>query len=122
MGARAGRSLPGDEQPARTGEQVDADQIRLIAAEESFLNAKLGEPYTAYCAKVPRLVPAITPRVPASTLQPKSPTAFLGEIYMWGVVATFTILGWRYNSILLIKGILVSLGISLIVRAFLPKR
>jgi len=96
--------------------------LRLIASEESFLTAKLGEPYLAYCAKVPRLVPAITPRVPASTLQPKWPIAFLGEIYMWGVVATFAILGWRYNSILLIKGILVSLGISLIVRAFLPRR
>ncbi|HWW98457.1 MAG TPA: isoprenylcysteine carboxylmethyltransferase family protein [Edaphobacter sp.] len=97
-------------------------QLRLIASEESFLTAKLGEPYLTYCAKVSRLVPAITPRVPASTLQPKWPTAFLGEIYMWGVVATFAILGWRYNSILLIKGILVSLGISLIVRAFLPRR
>jgi protein-S-isoprenylcysteine O-methyltransferase Ste14 len=97
-------------------------QLRLIASEESFLTAKLGEPYQAYRAKVPRHVPAITPRVPASTLQPKWPTAFLGEIYMWGVVMTFTILGWRYNSILLIKGVLISLGISLIVRAFLPRR
>jgi len=97
-------------------------QLRLIASEESFLTTKLGEPYLAYCAKVSRLIPAITPRVPASTLQPKWPAAFVGEIYMWGVVATFAILGWRYNSILLIKGILVSLGISLIVRAFLPKR
>jgi hypothetical protein len=97
-------------------------QLRLIAAEESFLSAKLGEPYLAYCAKVPRLFPALTPRVPASTLQPKWPLAFLGEIYMWGVFATFAILGWRYNSILLIKGVLISLGLSLIVRAFLPKR
>jgi hypothetical protein len=97
-------------------------QLRLIAAEESFLTAKLGEPYTAYCAKVPRLIPAITPRVPASTMQTKWPLAFLGEIYMWGVVVSFAILGWRYNSILLIKGVLISLGISLIVRAFLPKR
>jgi len=97
-------------------------QLRLIAAEESFLSAKLGEPYTAYCAKVPRLVPAITPRIPASTLQPTWPTAFLGEIYMWGVVVSFTILGWRYNSILLIKGVLISLGLSLIVRGFLPRR
>jgi protein-S-isoprenylcysteine O-methyltransferase Ste14 len=97
-------------------------QLRLIAAEESFLTARLGEPYLAYCAKVARLVPAITPRVPASTLQPKWPTAFLGEIYMWGVVVTFAILGWRYNSILLIKGVLISLGLSLIVRAFLPRR
>jgi protein-S-isoprenylcysteine O-methyltransferase Ste14 len=97
-------------------------QLRLIAVEESFLTAKLGEPYLAYCNKVPRLIPALTPRVPASTLKPKWPVAFLGEIYMWGVVVTFAILGWRYNSILLIKGVLISLGISLIVRAFLPKR
>jgi protein-S-isoprenylcysteine O-methyltransferase Ste14 len=97
-------------------------QLRLIVAEESFLTAKLGEPYLAYCAKVPRLFPALTPQVPASTMQPNWPTAVLGEIYMWGVVASFAILGWRYNSILLIKGVLVSLGVSLIVRAFLPKR
>jgi protein-S-isoprenylcysteine O-methyltransferase Ste14 len=97
-------------------------QHRLIVAEESFLTAKLGEPYLAYCAKVPRLIPALTPRVPASAMQPKWPLAFLGEIYMWGVVISFAILGWRYNSILIIKGILVSLGVSLIVRAFLPKR
>jgi protein-S-isoprenylcysteine O-methyltransferase Ste14 len=97
-------------------------QLRLIVAEESFLTAKLGEPYLAYCAKVPRLFPALTPQVPASTTQPNWPTAFLGEIYMWGVVVSFAILGWRYNSILLIKGVLVSLGVSLIVRAFLPKR
>jgi protein-S-isoprenylcysteine O-methyltransferase Ste14 len=97
-------------------------QLRLIAAEESFLTTKLGAPYFAYCAKVPRLVPALTPRVPASTMQPKWPFAFLGEIYMWGVVVSFAILGWRYNSILLIKGVLISLGISLIVRAFIPRR
>jgi protein-S-isoprenylcysteine O-methyltransferase Ste14 len=97
-------------------------QLRLIAAEESFLTTTLGEPYLAYCAKVPRLIPALTPRAPASTLQPKWPTAFLGEIYVWGVVVTFATLGWRYNSILLIKGVLISLGLSLIVRAFLPRR
>ena len=97
-------------------------QLRLIGGEESFLTAKLGEPYLAYRAKVPSLFPAITPRVPASTLEPNWPTAFLGEIYMWGVVITFAFFGWRYNSMLLIKGVLISLGASLIIRAFLPKR
>jgi protein-S-isoprenylcysteine O-methyltransferase Ste14 len=97
-------------------------QLRLIAGEESFLTAKLGAPYLAYCAKVPRLIPSLTPRVPTSTLEPQWPTAFLGEIYMWGVVATFAAFGWRYNSNLLIKGVLISLGISLIARAFIPKR
>ena len=97
-------------------------QLRLIAAEESFLTTKLSAPYLAYCAKVPRLIPALTPRVPASTIPPKWLLAFLGEIYVWGVAVSFAILGWRYNSILIIKGVLISLGLSLIVRAFLPKR
>ena len=96
-------------------------QLRLIAAEESFLATKLGEPYLAYCTKVSRLWFAITPHVPASATRPNWPMAFLGEIYMWGVVVTFAVLGWRYNSILLIKGVLISLGLSLITRAFLPK-
>ena len=97
-------------------------QMRLIAAEESFLTDKLGAPYIAYCAKVPRLLPAFTARVPASTVQPTWPTAFLSEIYMWGVFVSFAVLGWRYNSVLIIKGILISLGVSLIVRAFIPKK
>jgi protein-S-isoprenylcysteine O-methyltransferase Ste14 len=96
-------------------------QLRLINAEESFLAAKLGEPYLAYCAKVPRLFPSLTARVPASATQTTWFKALLSEIYMWGVFVSFATLGWRYNSVLIIKGVLISLGISLIIRAFLPK-
>jgi protein-S-isoprenylcysteine O-methyltransferase Ste14 len=101
---------------------IGLEQLRLISAEEPFLTAKLGEPYLAYCAKVPRIIPSLTPRIPASPMQPAWPIAFLGEIYMWGAVISFAIFGWRYNSILIIKGIVVSLGVSLIARAFIPKR
>jgi protein-S-isoprenylcysteine O-methyltransferase Ste14 len=97
-------------------------QLRLIFGEESFLTAKLGAPYLDYCAKVPRLLPSLTARIPASPTRPAWPTAFLSEIYMWGVAISFATLGWRYNSVLIIKSVLISLGISLIVRAFLPKR
>jgi protein-S-isoprenylcysteine O-methyltransferase Ste14 len=96
-------------------------QLRLIAGEESFLTDKLGTPYTAYCAKVPRLIPSITARVPASAVESTWTKAFLSEIYMWGVFVSFAVLGWRYNSFLIIKGVLISLGVSLIVRAFIPK-
>jgi protein-S-isoprenylcysteine O-methyltransferase Ste14 len=96
--------------------------MRLITAEESFLAAKLGEPYLAYCAKIPRLFPSLTARVPASTTKPFWLKAFFAEIYMWGVCVSFAALGWRYNSVLIIKGVLISLGVSLIIRAFLPKR
>jgi protein-S-isoprenylcysteine O-methyltransferase Ste14 len=101
---------------------IGLEQLRLIGAEEPFLTAKLGEPYLAYCARVPRLIPALIPRISASTMRPAWPIAFLGEIYMWGVVVSFAIFGWRYNSILIIKGVIISFGISLIARAFIPKR
>ncbi len=41
-------------------------QLRLILGEEDFLRARLGEAYAAYCARVPRLLPALRPRVAAS--------------------------------------------------------
>ncbi|MBB5340649.1 methyltransferase family protein [Tunturiibacter gelidoferens] len=99
--------------------------LRLILGEEFFLTAKLGAPYLEYCAKVPRLFPSFTARIPAFPMRPTWPTAFLSEIYMWGVAISFATLGWRYNSMLIIKGVLISLGLSLIVRAFLkpaPRR
>ncbi len=97
-------------------------QLRLIAGEEAYLTGKLGELYLAYRAKVPALLPALTPRVPASPTQPKWSQAFLGEIYFWGVFLAFVIAGWRYNAFLIIQGVLISLGVSLVARAFVPKR
>lgn len=97
-------------------------ELRLIAGEEAFLTAKLGDSYRAYCARVPRIFPAFTARVAASPTQPAWPLAFLTEIYMWGVVVVFILLGYRYNALILIRGVLIALGVSLIVRAFTPKR
>ncbi len=97
-------------------------QLRLIAGEEAYLTSKLGELYLAYRAKVPALLPALTPRVPASPTQPKWSQAFLGEVYFWGVFLAFVIAGWRYNAFLIIQGVLISLGVSLVARAFVPKR
>jgi protein-S-isoprenylcysteine O-methyltransferase Ste14 len=97
-------------------------QLLLIAGEEPFLVAKLGASYEAYKAKVPRLLPALTPRVPASGQKGAWPQAFLGEIYFWGVAGSFAVVGWRYNAFLLIKCVVVSLGVSMVARAFVPKK
>jgi protein-S-isoprenylcysteine O-methyltransferase Ste14 len=96
-------------------------QLRLILAEEPFLSAKLGAPYTAYCALVPRLLPTLRPRVAPAGLAPRWPQAFVGEIYMWGVALSFAFAGWRYNAWLVTQCVIVSLGISLVVRAFTPR-
>lgn len=100
---------------------IGAFELRLIAVEEAFLTRTVGEPYLAYCAKVPRLFPAFAARVPSSNITPHWPIAFLSEIYMWGVVVTFLAVGWRYNSFLIMQGVIVSLGLLLIVRAILPR-
>jgi protein-S-isoprenylcysteine O-methyltransferase Ste14 len=96
-------------------------QLRLIFAEESFLGAKMGDAYRAYCAAVPRLLPALRARVAQSAVQPSWGLGVLGEIYMWGVAISFAALGWMYNSMLIIQGVVVSLGVSLVARAFVPK-
>jgi len=44
--------------------------------------------------------------------------ALLAEIYVVGVALSFAVLGWRYNSLLLTKCVLVCFGVSLVARAF----
>lgn len=96
-------------------------ESRLIFIEESFLTRTLGEPYLAYCARVPRVVPALSPRVAASATRPNWRLAFLSESYMWGVTLTLAVVGYRYNAMVIIQGILISLGVSLVIRALLPR-
>jgi hypothetical protein len=37
------------------------------------------------------------------------------------VAVTFALLGWRYNASLLIQGVVVSVGVSIVTRAFISK-
>jgi len=96
-------------------------QIRLIFVQEPFLAARLGQPYLDYCKRVPRILPSITPRVASSGAKPRWLQAVLGEIYMIGVPISFAIFGWRYNAFLLTKCVIISLGVSLVVRALAPR-
>jgi protein-S-isoprenylcysteine O-methyltransferase Ste14 len=100
---------------------LGVEQLRLIGGEEAFLARTLGEPYRAYMARVPRLVPSLRTRVDGAGARPAWGTAVLGEIYMWGVVVAFVAVGWRYNAEMVTQGVLVALGVSLVARAFVPK-
>ncbi len=94
-------------------------QIRLIGAEEPFLINKLGEPYRLYCAAVPCFFPSLRPRVPPAGARPNYKNGLLSEIFVVGCAISFITLGRNFNSILLLKGVLISLGLSLIARAFI---
>jgi protein-S-isoprenylcysteine O-methyltransferase Ste14 len=96
-------------------------QIRLIFIEEPFLVARLGQPYIDYCKRVPRILPALSPRVPASNAKPHWLQGILGEIYMIGVALSFAVFGWRYDAFFLTKCVIISLGVSLVVRALAPR-
>ena len=93
-------------------------QVRLILREEPFLRETLGEAYVAYCARVPRLVPALTPRVAGTWRVPAWGQAVLGEVYFWGVAGSFAVAGWGYNAWLLMRCVVVSFGASLVARGF----
>ena len=96
-------------------------QLRLIGAEEAFLLNKIGENYRLYCAAVPRLLPSLRPCVPPSGTRPDYRSGLLSEIFFIGCAISFIALGGNFNSTLLLKGILISLGLSLVTMAFIPK-
>jgi len=60
-----------------------AFSVRLIAREEAELRKTQGEPYAVYCARVPRFVPALAPRVASGGRKPRWKQALAGESFMW---------------------------------------
>ena len=96
-------------------------QLRLIGGEERYLTETLGVPYLNYKAAVPRLAPSVKAKVPGSGVRPRWIEGMLAETYAIGTVIAFAVFGWQFNSMLLVKGVLISFGLSLVVRAFLPK-
>jgi len=95
--------------------------MRLILAEEAFLTGQLGEPYRNYLSAVPRLIPRLRTTLPPSSQKPHWLHAVIAEINPIGVFIVFAVLSWTYNNHLMIQGILVSFGVSLVVRALMPQ-
>ena len=96
-------------------------QLRLAMAEEPFLEKQFGEPYRAYMTRVPQFLPAPRPPMPGSGARAHWLQAIAGESYMVGVVITLLAFGWDFNAQPLVRGILISLGVSLVLQAFLPR-
>ncbi|MGB6744032.1 MAG: isoprenylcysteine carboxylmethyltransferase family protein [Terracidiphilus sp.] len=95
--------------------------LRLILGEEAFLTTQLGEPYREYLRAVPRLFPRLRGAPPAAGNKPHWLTAIATELNPIGVFITLGVLSWWYDNELMLKGILVSFGVSLVVRAVMPR-
>ncbi|MES2222888.1 MAG: isoprenylcysteine carboxylmethyltransferase family protein [Acidobacteriota bacterium] len=91
--------------------------IALTGAEERKLASERGEAYTAYLRQVPRFLPSISPKVAAGTTRPHWFQGFLGEIHLWGMALTYVLFAHRYNVLILQQGVLISIGITFLVRA-----
>jgi protein-S-isoprenylcysteine O-methyltransferase Ste14 len=102
-------------------------QLRLIGREEPFLIDQQGEAYRAYLEEVPRIVPSLSPVTAPHACRPNWMQGILSEIYMLGVAISFAALGWAdgfswENTVLHVtQGVLISLGLSVVARAFIPK-
>ena len=94
--------------------------VRLTLGEEAFLTAQLGEPYLAYLRAVPRFFPRLRTNVPRSNARPHWALAFATEITPIGIFVALACFSFSYNSRLIGQVMLISFGISLIVRALTP--
>ena len=61
---------------------------RLILREEAGIVASHGDSYRAYCAAVPRLLPALRPKLPPAGDMPNWGDGVLGEVFMWVMAAS----------------------------------
>ncbi len=98
---------------------VAALSLALTGAEERRLRVEGGEAYAEYARRVPRFFPALRPRIAKRNDKPHWRSGFLGEFYFWGVAVTYIAFGNRYNATILEQGILISLGLSIVLRAVL---
>lgn len=99
---------------------LTAFQLCLILGEEAFLTAQLGEPYRVYLRSVPRLLPLLRTTLAPSGSKPHWIQAALSEITPIGVFVTIAFLSWTYDRWIMARAIMISFGLSLVVRALLP--
>jgi len=92
----------------------------LILGEEQFLVTQIGEPYRIYLRTVPRLFPRLRTTLTPTGNKPQWLQAALSEINPIGIFVTIAFLSWTYDNRLMIRAIIVTFGLSLIVRALMP--
>ena len=95
--------------------------LRLIGGEETFLTAQIGEPYLAYRRLVPMLLPALRRQALSSPVKPAWLSGVASEFFPVAIAICFAAFAWDYNADLLTRCVLICFGISLVLRALIPK-
>jgi protein-S-isoprenylcysteine O-methyltransferase Ste14 len=83
-------------------------QYRLTRREEAALEATQGASYRNYLAAVPRMLPSLRPRIPASGARAQWGQAIRGELGMWGYAATCVAFAATRNTRVLMYGCIVA--------------
>jgi hypothetical protein len=71
---------------------------RLILREETEIVASQGDSYRAYCAAIPRLLPALRPKLPSAGGIPNWADGMLGEAFMWVLAASVIVFAITLNQ------------------------
>lgn len=95
--------------------------LRLILAEEAFLAQELGEPFRQYLRSVPRIFPRLRSNLPRAQVRPQWLLGIVAEVNPISVFVVLAVLSWSYDHELMLKGILVGFGLSLVARALIPR-
>ncbi len=72
--------------------------LRLILREEAGLLAEHSQSFRVFKAAVPRLLPSLTPRLPASGRQPQWRQAWMAESFMWAYSLAMLIFALTLNT------------------------
>ena len=94
--------------------------VRLTLGEERFLRKQLGEPYVAYLRAVPRFFPRMRGAPAEAGARPDWLRGLLAELLPIGIAVAIVVYSRNYDVALAGRIILISFGISLVVRALLP--
>jgi protein-S-isoprenylcysteine O-methyltransferase Ste14 len=95
--------------------------LRLTLGEEAFLSAQTGDLYRGYLQAVPRFFPRLRSRLPRGGGKPQWVRAVLSELAPIGVFVGIVAFAQNYDAKLMARIILIGLGSSWVVRAFLPR-
>jgi protein-S-isoprenylcysteine O-methyltransferase Ste14 len=84
---------------------------RLIFREEADLEASQGESYKRYRNAVPRLIPALSPRVPSAGRPAAWANGFKAEFWCWGIAVSVGAFAVTLNSPVFFVILGISLGV-----------